>query len=185
MGVGVAAGKRTVAWMVLGSFFVFLEMPAVLYVRGYYLKYQPYFSSPIHLLGSRIPLRNDAYGKGYFGASRNGGRKHKGIDILAPMGSQITAPKSGRVTLAVEEKGYGKWIEVLHADGLVSRYAHLSVIRVSSGDWVSKGQIIGLSGKSGNATNPHIKPHLHFEIRYRSQPLNPTLGLLEPGLSLS
>lgn len=177
-------GKPALAWLCFGVLSLLLEMPTVALIRAHYLREEPYFSCPVYFSGSNIPLRNDFYGKGYYGASRNGGRKHQGIDIRVPIGEQVLTSKSGRVSATAEENGYGKWVEIHHPDGLVSRYAHLSLIRVAEGDWVSKGKLIGLSGKSGNAANPHVIPHVHFEIRYGGKALNPSLGLLDPDLKL-
>lgn len=171
------------AWLVLGLICLAAQAGAVGTVRSFFLTSQPFFASPIRVDGVRIPLRNDSYGKGHFDASRNGGRRHKGIDILAPVGAPVLAPKSGRVTRAHEDKGYGRVIEIFHPDGRFTRYAHLMDIHVNRGDWVNKGQVIGLCGKSGNAINPHILPHLHFEIRSSSDALNPS-DYLDPALVL-
>lgn len=180
----IRSGGRVLSWMALSLFLLLTQLYAKSLLQKFYASTEVYFSSPISVSGSTITLRSDPYGKGHFGASRNGGRRHKGIDILAPVGGEVRAPKSGRVLRALEEKGYGKWVEILHPDGLITRYAHLSLISISVGDWVSKGQLLGLSGKSGNASNPHIIPHLHFEIRHGSQALNPSLGLLDPGQTI-
>lgn len=170
-------------WLGLGFLCLAAQGAVVLPVKTFFAASEPFFASPVRVDGSRIPLRNDSYGKGYFGASRNGGRKHKGIDILAPVGEAIVAPKSGRVTVAHHEKGYGNTIEIAHPDGRFTRYAHLKAIGVREGDWVNKDQAIGLCGKTGNAANPHILPHLHFEIRSSSEALNPS-DYLDPALVL-
>lgn len=143
---------------------------------------EPFFTPPIYLNSKHIPLRQDDYGKGYFGASRNGGRKHKGIDILAPIASPILSAKSGRVVFTGEDKkGYGFYIEILHPNNLRTRYAHLKKIWVRAGDWVSRGQMVGECGKTGNAAGAGVKPHLHFEILTSYGPLNPTKELLRRG----
>lgn len=131
-----------------------------------------------------VHIRNDGYGKGYFGASRNGGRLHKGIDLATPVGQPVTASKSGRVLFSGDSQGYGLCVEVLHPDGLSTRYAHLSELDAEVGDWVMRDQRIGKSGKSGNAANPRITPHLHFEIRYKDTALNPTANLLDPSIAI-
>lgn len=146
---------------------------------------EPYHLNPVPALGQMIKLRNDGYGKGYYGASRgNGSRRHKGIDILAPMGSTITASKSGRVTVADTDKGYGLYVEIAHPDGTSSRYAHLSTLEVQRGQWVRRGAALGKCGKSGNADHPNIKPHLHYEIRINGRAQDPTDGLLEPAIKI-
>jgi murein DD-endopeptidase MepM/ murein hydrolase activator NlpD len=145
---------------------------------------EPYYASPVAASGPALPLRSDAYGKGYFGARRNNGRTHKGIDIRAPLGSPILASKSGRVSVAAIDKGYGIWVEINHPDGLRSRYAHLSEAHVRNGQWVRAGQNVGLCGKTGNADAQRIVPHLHFEIRYKTHALNPSEKLLDPSIAL-
>ena len=131
-----------------------------------------------------MSLRNDEYGKGYFGASRNGDRVHQGVDLVLAVGDPVFAAKSGRVTVVQQEKGYGKWVEIHHPDGLVSRYAHLSAQEVREGQWVPIHQVIGAGGKTGNAQSPKIMPHLHFEIRDSAKALDPTGGLLDPSFAL-
>lgn len=98
------------------------------------------------------------------------GRGHNGIDFAASQGSAVRAALSG----IVEGTGntdaqpgcysYGKWILVRHANGLSTLYAHLSLIKVSKGDAVTTGDIIGYSGNTGYSTGPH----LHFTV-YASQ----------------
>ena len=133
----------------------------------------------------RVLIRNDAFGKGRFGATRGsrGQRMHKGLDLLTPEGNPILAAKSGRVAYAGIDKGYGWFIELRHADGRLTRYAHLSRIFVSAGEWVAVGQKIGICGKSGNADDPRIRPHLHFEIREGEKPLDPQ-KLFDPALTV-
>lgn len=128
-------------------------------------------------------IRNDAHGKGYFGAPRGdrGQRSHKGVDLLSRVGNPILASKSGRVSFAGIDKGYGWYVILRHPDGFTTRYAHMSRLFVSPGDWVSLGQKLGLCGKSGNADDPRIQPHLHFEIRQGEMALDP-LKKFDPNL---
>ena len=167
-------------WLWLGSFF-FLSIPALIFYEKYsYNQKEPYYSSPVLLSSNDLILRNDTFGKGYFGASRNGHRMHAGIDLKTPVGSSVMASKSGRVFFAGDDAGYGRYVEIHHPDGLRTRYAHLSSIQVKEGEWVCQNQPIGTSGKTGNANQSNITPHLHFEIRYQNQPLNPAPELLDP-----
>ncbi len=91
---------------------------------------------------------------------------HPGMDMGAPIGTAITAALSGVVLatgntdLAKGCYSYGKWVMLLHGNGLNTLYAHLSTIDVSKGQSVSTGQTIGLSGMTGYATGPH----LHFGV---------------------
>ncbi len=146
------------------------------------LKKEPYFGLPVMSPRNILSIRNDAYGKGYFAASRNGGRRHKGVDFTAPVGQPIQAAKTGRVTFAGEDNGYGKYVEIGHPDGLITLYAHLSELNVSTGEWVYRGQMIGRCGKTGNAGEPRMIAHLHFEIRYKGLALNPTNNELDPNI---
>lgn len=85
---------------------------------------------------------------------------HKGIDLRAAEGSDVAAAGAGRVTFAGVSGGYGTTVVVEHANGLSTRYAHLSEARVQAGDEIAAGQVIGLTGSTGRAT----APHLHFEV---------------------
>ena len=153
--------------------------------RRIYQRIEPFYSCPVRANSHAVFLRNDAYGKGHFGASRNGGRTHKGIDFAIPLGEPVLSSKSGRVVFAGEEKGYGKYIELIHPDGLVTRYAHLSGLEVEEGAWVNQNRVIGKSGKTGNADHGSVLPHLHFEIRNRQGALSPTTqGLLDPSITI-
>lgn len=160
-------------------------LPPLSVAEKYYYAYsEPHFSSPIFGSYTSLSLRSDSYGKGYFGASRNGGRAHKGIDLAVPVGEPIVAARSGRVIFSGEEKGYGKTIEIKHPDGLISCYAHLSGLDAAQDGWVERGQLIGRSGKTGNAAHPSIKPHLHFEIKSQGQSVNPMSGFLDPAIAI-
>ncbi|MGV6801413.1 MAG: M23 family metallopeptidase [bacterium] len=100
---------------------------------------------------------------------QRGGRPHEGTDFAVKLRTPIMASADGKVTTAAIWRGYGKIIIVNHGNGWTSRYAHLSTIDVEAGQYVKAGEQIGRSGKSGNATGPH----LHFEIRQNDIPLNP------------
>ncbi|MEQ1518268.1 MAG: M23 family metallopeptidase [Usitatibacteraceae bacterium] len=94
---------------------------------------------------------------------------HSGVDFVAAPGSDILAAAGGVVSTAEVHSEYGKMIEVDHDNGLTTRYAHLSKMLVKVGDVVLKGQRVGELGQTGRATGPH----LHFEVRENSVPLNP------------
>jgi murein DD-endopeptidase MepM/ murein hydrolase activator NlpD len=95
---------------------------------------------------------------------------HRAIDIGVRIGSAVLTSDSGFVVLvANDDYGYGKHVMVNHGNGFETLYAHLSTILVSPGQTVRKGQPIGLSGSTGRSTGPH----LHFEVRYYGQQLNP------------
>jgi murein DD-endopeptidase MepM/ murein hydrolase activator NlpD len=85
---------------------------------------------------------------------------HDGIDIAVPAGTPVAAACSGRVILAGWDGGYGKAVEVACDNGLITMYAHNSVLEVGYGQRVAQGQTISLSGMTGNATGPHV----HFGV---------------------
>lgn len=157
---------------------------ATAYYQQYYKWREPFFSAPVPLISETLKIRNDGYGKGYFGASRNGGRSHEGLDFVAKVGDPIYASKSGRVVFSGDSKGYGLCVDLRHPDGLMTRYAHLLALEVHIGDWVLQGQQIAKSGKTGNAANPRIISHLHFEIKKGETALNPLQHLLDPRLTI-
>jgi len=95
----------------------------------------------------------------------NGGG-HNGVDFRAPVGTKIKAALSGTVEAigntdtVCPGASYGKWVFIRHENGLATIYAHLSLIKVSSGDKVFTGDVIGYSGSTGFSTGPH----LHFGV---------------------
>ena len=97
-------------------------------------------------------------------------KQHKGIDFAGKIGTELFAVAPGRVISAGERSGYGTTVEIDHGLGFTTLYAHLSKIMVSRGDWVRPGTVIGLGGSSGRSTGPH----LHYEIRYKGNPFNPS-----------
>jgi len=94
---------------------------------------------------------------------------HTGVDFIAAPGSEVLAAAGGVVSAAEVHSEYGNMIDVDHDNGLTTRYAHLSKMIVKVGDIVLKGQRLGELGQTGRATGPH----LHFEVRQNSVPLNP------------
>ncbi len=96
------------------------------------------------------------------------GRMHKGQDMAAPIGTPIYATADGVVKWADWQSGYGRLIEIQHAFGMETRYAHLSAIYVRKGQRVSRGDKIGAMGNSGRSTGSH----LHYEIRVNGKAIN-------------
>ncbi|HQR17360.1 MAG TPA: M23 family metallopeptidase, partial [Gemmatimonadales bacterium] len=88
-------------------------------------------------------------------------RQHQGTDYAADYGTPVLAAGDGTVAQAGRSGGYGNLIEVRHANGIVTRYGHLSAILVRQGSRVSQGQVIGRVGATGLATGSH----LHYEFR--------------------
>ena len=86
---------------------------------------------------------------------------HTGLDMGVVEGTEVSAIMSGKVLIASNgNTGYGNYIVINHGSGFVSLYAHLSKIMIAEGSNVSKGDVIGKSGNTGNSTGPH----LHLEI---------------------
>lgn len=98
-----------------------------------------------------------------------GGEFHSGLDIGAGYGAGVVAVAEGRVVSAGWQGNYGKCVLIDHGSGLVTRYAHLSQINVSSGQSVGSGQLIGRVGTTGRASGPH----LHFEVIVNGSTRNP------------
>ena len=102
----------------------------------------------------------------------SGGRRmHKGVDLAIDTGTPVRATARGVVVVANPgyNGGYGKVIYIDHGNGVVTRYAHLSEVRVTVGHNVERGEVIALSGATGNVTGEH----LHYEIRVNGNPVNP------------
>ncbi len=91
---------------------------------------------------------------------------HNGVDFRAPEGTEVLASEAGVVRGAgntdsvCPNASYGKWILIDHGKNLSTLYAHLSLIKVSAGQKVERGQLIGYSGNTGSSTGPH----LHFTV---------------------
>lgn len=99
------------------------------------------------------------------------GRKawHSGVDIVGKEGSEIKALASGIVSYANVKGGYGRLVEIKHANGLSTRYGHTKEILVKPGQLVRKGDTIALLGSSGRSTGPH----LHLEVHKEGKAVDP------------
>ena len=98
-------------------------------------------------------------------------RMHRGIDFAAPKGTPVFAAGAGVVELAGRNRGYGNYVRVRHTGGYATAYAHLARFApgLKPGRRVEQGEVIGLVGASGLATGPH----LHYEVLYRGEQVNP------------
>ncbi|MDA3956097.1 M23 family metallopeptidase [Oceanispirochaeta sp.] len=101
---------------------------------------------------------------------------HTGMDMAADTGTEIMAPLEGAVVMA-EDRILTGWTVVLeHLPGVYSLYYHMDRIDVEPGDWVSQGEILGTVGSTGLVTGPH----LHWELRVNTIPVNPERYLTLP-----
>lgn len=96
-------------------------------------------------------------------------RAHNGVDYSAPTGTPVRTVGDGIVEFAGRQNGYGNVVQILHANGRSTLYAHLSRIDVRAGQRVEQGQSLGAVGATGWATGPH----LHFEFRVHGQVQDP------------
>ena len=104
---------------------------------------------------------------------------HRGLDFVGVDREKIISPSPGKVILARWFSDYGNAIVIDHGFGVTTRYGHLSKIKVSEGEKVKTGKVIGIQGTTGRSTGAH----LHYEVRYKNVPLNPR-KFLEAGDTL-
>ena len=116
--------------------------------------------------GFKIPVpgvTNSRYG------IRNG-KNHNGIDLNLKTGDTVSAAWSGKVRYAkYNDGGFGNLVIIRHYNGLETFYAHLSKLLVFPDQDVIAGETIGLGGNTGHS----FGPHLHFEVRFYDDPINP------------
>lgn len=96
-------------------------------------------------------------------------RQHTGVDIKVRTGTQVRAAADGVIQYSGYRRGYGWTVIIHHGYGYETLYGHNSQLMVESGDRVSKGSVIALSGSSGTSTGPH----LHYEVLINNQRVNP------------
>lgn len=117
----------------------------------------------------------------YFGGRKSpggiGSTNHKGTDIgRVGYTSSVYAAKAGTVIISQKSSSYGNYVVISHGSGNTTLYAHLSSRKVSVGDVVQQGQVIGITGSTGHSTGPH----LHFEITENGVRINPLSHGAEP-----
>lgn len=105
-----------------------------------------------------------------------GRRTHPGLDIAVPRDSYIRAAGAGVVKEASDDEIYGLYVLIDHGHGLESLYGHASRMFVKPGDRVARGEVIALTGSTGQST----APHLHFEIRKDGKPVDPLTYVRQP-----
>ncbi|HMQ00173.1 MAG TPA: M23 family metallopeptidase [Cyclobacteriaceae bacterium] len=131
---------------------------------------QPVENTELTKLVSGYGMRINPFHKGRY--------LHEGLDFTSTRGSEVKVTASGKVSVVKKsdlQAGFGNYIEVDHGNGYVTRYAHLEDILVKNNQKVLKGDVIATVGMSGGAT----APHLHYEVIYRGENVNPIYYLVE------
>jgi murein DD-endopeptidase MepM/ murein hydrolase activator NlpD len=103
--------------------------------------------------------------------------RHEGLDFTAMLGTPIVAAADGTVTRSGWEDTYGNIVEITHAEGFMTRYAHISKRHVTEGQRVKRGQHIADVGSTGRSTGPH----LHYEVFRHGHVMNPVQVLPNGG----
>jgi hypothetical protein len=130
------------------------------------------FNSPVNLclaadsLGFVMPVANIVTSN--YGHRK--GRQHQGVDLDLETGDTVVSAFDGVVRMSRDYYGYGNMVVVRHHNGLETLYGHLSKVLVEPGQVVTAGQTVGLGGNTGHS----FGSHLHFEIRFMGQPIDPS-----------
>jgi murein DD-endopeptidase MepM/ murein hydrolase activator NlpD len=136
------------------------------------IRYLLELEKTIHVMPVFSPLKH------YYITSRFGKRKdpvrgiaaiHQGLDMVGKKSARVYSSAPGKVAFSGMNGAYGRFVEVNHGLGMSTRYGHLSKLFVKEGDDIKQGQVVGLQGSSGRSTGSH----LHYEVRFEGQPLDP------------
>ena len=100
---------------------------------------------------------------------RGTGAFHSGLDLSGPEHAKVMATTDGKVEFAGWKTAYGNVVDIKHTYGLATRYAHLERVLVAPEQFVKKGQVIGIQGSTGRSTGHH----LHYEVRYNGNAIDP------------
>ncbi len=127
----------------------------------------------IEALPIYVPMRNVESISSGFGIRRDPFRRsaamHAGVDMKAAFNTPVVAVSDGVVNQAGWNGAYGRMVEIIHDNGVATRYAHLRSISVSEGARVKRGDMIGRMGSTGRSTGPH----LHYETRVNGRAIDP------------
>ena len=120
------------------------------------------------------PLKSSSHQKVQVGFGMHDKKRHNGVDMPAPEGTPVVAVAAGKIIYAGEQlAGYGKTVIIRHPEEIFSIYSHLGSILITENQNINQGETIG---KVGSIPEKHFRltrPHLHFEIRERTVPINP------------
>lgn len=131
----------------------------------------------LDLLPTVLPLSGDFLLSSTFGVRADPlthlPSMHEGIDFVAPIGTPVLATAAGVVLRAEYAGAYGNMVEVAHADGFVTRYAHLKTIQVKPQAVLLRHDVVGALGNTGRSTGPH----LHYEVIFKGRAMHPAKAL--------
>ena len=96
-------------------------------------------------------------------------RLHTGIDLVAPLGTEVHSATAGLAFIGYDPTGAGQYVEVIVDSRVRILYCHLSAFRVRAGDLVTPGEVIGLLGATGMTTGPHV----HLQVNVDGAPVDP------------
>ena len=132
----------------------------------------------LYTLPTGVPVQGDFRISSGFGIRNDpftgGLAMHEGLDFTASSGTLVVATAKGTVSRSGWDVGYGNVVEVQHAEGFATRYAHLSKRLVQVGDQVDRAGVLGEVGSTGRSTGPH----LHYEVFSKDRVINPVQVLL-------
>ena len=146
--------------------------------RSYRDSLKLHLTDPPRQRYAKMPLLTTPITSGF---AFRGYRWHYGMDLDLETGDSVKTVFDGVVRIqAWDGGGYGNYVLVRHYNGLETVYGHLSKALVTVGTFVKAGQLIGYGGSTGRSTGSH----LHFEVRYQGNPINPVLMYDFPGYKL-
>ena len=127
----------------------------------------------LYALPSGTPLKEDTYISSSYGRRshpiHNRIHLHSGIDMPLQIGDEVISTADGTAIFTGRRAGYGNTVIISHSYGFTTYYGHLDKIRIKVGEIVTKGETIAEGGNTGISTGPH----LHYEIRYMGETVNP------------
>lgn len=137
------------------------------------LEKKPLFNSKFGMPLKKIKITGEFGEKRVYKNKRT--RIHRGVDLFATKGTKVYAINSGKILIAKYFTFEGNCVVIDHGVGIVSFYMHLDKFKVKEGDFVKKGQVVGLAGSTGNSRSPH----LHFAIKINNNETVDPLKFIE------